>query len=127
MAMKSKIDDLLQQRESILLQMKSIDRLRRGTLSQQFFKAAGSDVRLGPYYVLQGFFQGKKVSERVPPDQAAKVQLEVDNYRRFQKLAETFVTMSDQLTRLQDQPADSKKNSSRRRSRTNSSKKPPPS
>ena len=127
MAMKSKIDELLQQRESILLQMKSIDRLRRGTLSQQFFKAAGSDVRLGPYYVLQCSFLGKKVSERVPPDQAAKVQLEVDNYRRFQELAEEFVTLSDQITRLQDQPADSKKNSSRRRSPRNSSKKPPPS
>jgi hypothetical protein len=125
--MKSNLDDLLQQRESILLQMKSIDRLRRGSLSQQFFKAAGSAVRCGPYYVLQGFFKGKKFSERVPADQTAKVQLEVDNYRRFQALAEALVTLSDQLTRLQDQPADSKKNSSRRRSRTNSSKRPPPS
>jgi len=78
-----------------------------------------------PYYVLQGFFQGKKFSERVPSDQAAKVQLEVENYRRFQTLAETFVTLSDQITRLQDHPAESKKNSSRRRSRTNSSKRPP--
>ena len=125
--MNSKIDDLLQQREAILLQMKSIDRLRRGTLSQQFFKAAGSDARCGPYYVLQGWLQGRKFSERVPSDQAAKVQLEVANYRRFQTLAEAFVTLSDQITRRQDQPVDSKKNSSRRRSRTNSSKRPPPS
>jgi hypothetical protein len=107
--MKSPIDDLLQQRESILLQMKSIDRLRRGSLSQQFFKAAGAEARCGPYYVLQGFFQGKKFSERVPADQAAKVQSEVDNYRRFQALAETFVTLCDQITRLQDQPANAKK------------------
>ena len=127
MAVKPNLDDLLQQRESILLQMKSIDRLRRGTLSQQFFKAAGSDARLGPYYVLQGFFQGRKFSERVPPDQAAQVQQDVDNYRRFQTLAEAFVTLSDRITRLQDQPPDLKKNFSRRRSPTNSSKRPPPS
>jgi hypothetical protein len=42
-------------------------------------------------------------------------------------LAEEFVTLSDQITRLQDQPQDSKKNSSRRKSPTNSSRKRPPS
>jgi hypothetical protein len=128
MAMKPNLADLLQQRESILPQMKTIDRLRRGTLSQQFFKAPpGAAARRGPYYVLQGFFQGRKFSERVPPDQAAQVRQEVDNYRRFQTLAEEFVTLSDQITRLQDQPPDVKKNYSRRRSPTNSSRKPPPS
>jgi hypothetical protein len=127
--MKPNLADLLQQRESILLQMKTIDRLRRGTLSQQFFKARppGSDARRGPYYVLQGFFHGKKFSERVPPDQAAQVRQEVDNYRRFQTLAEAFVTLSDQITRQQDPPPDLKKNFSRRRSPTNNSRKPPPS
>lgn len=127
--MKPNVDDLLQQRESVLLQMKAIDRLRRGSLSTQFFKArpprdAGPR---GPYYVLQGFFHGKKFSERVPPAQAAQVQRDVDNYRRFQTLAEEFVTLSDQITRRQAQPTDFKKNFSRRRSPTNSSKKPPPS
>jgi hypothetical protein len=51
----------------------------------------------------------------------------VENYRAFQMLAEEFVTLSDEITRRQDQPQDSKKNSSRRKSRTNSSRKPPPS
>ena len=125
--MKSTIDNLIQQRESVLLEMKSIDRLRRGSLSQQFFKRAGGQTQCGPYYVLQGFFGGKKFSERVPSDQAAKVQREVDNYRRFQTLAETFVTLSDQITRLQDRPANAKKNSSPKRSPTNSSKRLPPS
>ncbi len=127
--MNSNLDELLQQRESVLLQMKTINRLRRGTLSKQFFKArpAKDSGPRGPYFVLQGFFHGKKFSERVPPDQAAQVQREVDNYRRFQTLAEAFVTLSDRITRLQDQPADFKKNFSRRRSPTNSSKRPPPS
>jgi hypothetical protein len=51
----------------------------------------------------------------------------VENYRRFQALAEEYVTLSDQITRLQDPAQKSKKNSSRRRSPTNSSRKPPPS
>jgi hypothetical protein len=49
----------------------------------------------------------------------------VDNYRRFQSLAEEYVTVSDQITRLPEQPRDSKKNSSRKRSPRNSSRKPP--
>jgi len=127
--MKSNLDDLLQKRQALLLRMQAIDRLRRGSLSKQFFKShpPGQAAPQGPYYVLQGFFHGKKFSQRIPPDQAAQVQQDVENYRAFQTLAEEFVTLSDEITRRQDQPQDSKKNSSRRKSRTNSSRKPPPS
>jgi hypothetical protein len=127
--MKLNRDDLLQKRQSVLLQMQSIDRLRRGSLSKQFFQARppAPPARRGPYFVLQGFFHGKKFSERIPPEQAAQVEQDVENYRRFQTLAEEYVTLSDQITRLPDQPQESKKNSSRRRSPTNSSRKPPPS
>lgn len=108
--------------------MQSIDRLRRGSLSKQFFQSrSGSSAKRGPYYVLQGFFHGKKFSQRIPDNQAAQVQADVDNYRRFQSLAEQYVTLSDQITCLQDHQEDSKKNSSRRRSPTNGSRKPPPS
>jgi hypothetical protein len=127
--MKVNLDDLLQQRQSLLLQMQSIDRLRRGSLSKQFFKSRppAPATRQGPYYVLQGFFHGKKFSQRIAPDQAAQVEQDVANYRRFQTLAEEYVTVSDQITRLPEQSRDSKKNSSRRRSPRSSSKKRPPS
>lgn len=126
--MKPNLDALRQQQPALLQQMQAIDRLRRGSLSRQFFKSPGPQApRRGPYYVLQGFFHGKKFSERVPQDQAAQVQQDVDNYRRFQALAENYVTVSDQISRLEDQRDDAKKNSSRRRSPPPSSKKPPPS
>jgi hypothetical protein len=127
--MKFNRDDLLQKRQSVLLQMQSIDRLRRGSLSKQFFQTQppAPPSRRGPYFVLQGFFHGKKFSQRIPSEQAAQVEQDVENYRRFQALAEEYVTLSDRITRLPDQPQESKKNSSRRRSPTNSSRKPPPS
>jgi hypothetical protein len=127
--MKPNLDDLLHERQSILLQMQAIDRLRRGSLSKQFFPArrGAPAAARGPYYVLQGFFHGQKFSQRIAPDQAAQVGHDVANYRAFQSLAEEFVTLSDQITRLQDRPQDAKKNSSRRKSPTNSSRKPPPS
>jgi len=127
--MKPNLDDLVQKRQSLVLQMQSIDRLRRGSFSKQFFpsRVAGLAASRGPYYLLQGFFRGKKFSQRIRPDQADQVQQDVENYRTFQTLAEAFVTLSDQITRLQDQSQDSKKNSSRKKSPASSSGKPPPS
>lgn len=126
--MPNHLDSLRLKRNSLLEDMQAIDRLRRGSLSKQFFKAApGQSERRGPYFVLQGFFQGKKFSERIPAEQAPQVQEQVDNYRRFQALAEDYVTLSDEITRLESTGADSKKNSSRRRSPTNASRKRPPS
>lgn len=126
--MKPNLNALRQKQQSLLQQMQTIDRLRRGCLSRQFFPAAGPRaVRRGPYYVLQGFLRGQKFSERVPPEQVPQVQQDVDRYRRFQALAEDYVTVTDQLTRAQEAPPDTKKNFSLPRSPTRSSGKPPPS
>jgi hypothetical protein len=126
--MKSNLAALLDQRQTLLQQMQSIDRLRRGSLSKQFFKSdPPGPATKGPYYVLQCYFHGQKCSQRIPPDQAAQVQQDVENYRHFQTMAEAFVTLSDQITRLRDEPAAEKKNSRRWRSPTNSSRKPRPS
>lgn len=106
--------------------MADLDRLRRGSLSQQFFRGADGH-KLGPYHVLQGYFEGKKFSRRIPAAEVAQVAADVANYQRFQALAETFVTLSEQMTHAQDGRADAKKNSKRRRSPRRSSKRPPPS
>lgn len=124
--MPNHLDALRLKRSSLLQNLQAIDHLRRGSLSKQFFKAAsGQSERRGPYFVLQGFFQGKKFSERIPAEEAPQVQEQVDNYRRFQALAEDYVTLSDEITRLESQGSDSKKNSSRKRSPTNGSRKRP--
>jgi Family of unknown function (DUF6788) len=110
-------------RDEILEAMRALDHMRRGCLSRQFFRsrqphrAAGP----GPYFVLQGYFQGQKFSRRVPVAQAATVESHVANYQRFQALAEEFVTVTEQLT-LADGPA--VKKSSGRRSRKSGSGKP---
>lgn len=126
--MPTQLELLAQKRDLVLQDMQSIDRLRRGSLSKQFFKApSGNSGKLGPYFVLQGFFHGKKFSERIPAEQASHVQEQVDNYRRFQELAEEYISLSDQITRLDSEESGSKKNSSRQKSPANSSRKPKPS
>lgn len=124
--MNDNLDQLLSQRETILQQMRQIDRLRRGTLSQQFFQKTqdGKKVKSGPYFVLQCFYKGEKCSERIPADDATVVQQQVDNYRLFQKLADDFVNLTEQLTQLEAQGPDSKKNFSNLKSPTRNSRKP---
>jgi len=124
--MQTTLSELRRQREHILEQIQNIDRLRRGTLSEQFFlaKREGKQIRQGPYYVLQCYLKGCKCSERIPTDQAQQVQSDVANYKRFQDLAERFIQITDQITRLESSQTDAKKNSSRRKSPRNNSANP---
>lgn len=127
--MKPTLPELRRQREEVLQKIQTIDRLRRGTLSEQFFtkRRQGKTVRQGPYYVLQCYLKGCKCSERIPAGQAEQVKSEVANYQLFRELAEQFVQITDQITRLESGPTDAKKNSSPRRSHTNNSENPEPS
>jgi len=126
--MNVSIAQLEQRREQILQQIQAIDRLRRGSLSRQFFKKrrAGSPAQQGPYFVLQGYVQGQKFSERVPAEQAPQLEPLVANYKRFEALAQEFVSVTDRLTRLSQGVPEAKKNSRRKPGR-NASGKPMPS
>lgn len=121
--MSAALPELRRQREQILQEIQTIDRLRRGTLSEQFFvkKHHGRATRQGPYYVLQCYLKGAKCSERIPADQAQQAKTDVANYQRFQELADQFIQITDQITRLESGQTDAKKNSTRRRSPKNSS------
>lgn len=120
--MDSTRTSLQEEREQVVEEMRAIDRLRRGTLSEHFLRRHqnGKTVTHGPYFVLQGYLRGKKFSRHIPAEQAAKVAVDVENYQRFQSLAERFVTLTDAMTQGEDQP-DSKKNSGRRKSPTSAS------
>ena len=105
--MKLSLAQLQDRRRRILQQISALDRLRRGSLSRQFFKKTGprSQARQGPYYVLQGYLRGRKFSQRVPAQQAAELKPLVANYKRFVQLAEDFVSVTDRITRLRQGPA----------------------
>ena len=126
--MNASLSQLEKRREQILQQIQAIDRLRRGSLSRQFFKKprADSKAKQGPYFVLQGYVQGQKFSERVPAQQAPEIEPLVANYKRFEQLAEEFVTVTDQITRLSQDAPEAKKNS-RPKSGKSASGKPTPS
>ena len=127
--MKAALPELRRQREQVLQEIQTIDRLRRGTLSEQFFikKRESKTIRQDPYYVLQCYLKGCKCSERIPADQAQQTKTDVANYQRFQELAEQFVKITDQVTRLENGQTDAKKNSRHRRLPKSSAENPGPS
>ena len=71
-------------------------------------------------------FVSREFSERVPAEQAPQIEPLVANYRRFEELAQEFVSVTDQLTRMSQAAPEAKKNS-RRKSSRNASGKPTPS
>ena len=100
--MSAQIRQFQNRREQILQEMGEIDRICRGNLSEQFFKSkkGGKTVRHGPYYVLQRWFEGKNLCERIKADQVEPVRQGVEGYKRFQQLAEEFVDVGEQITQL---------------------------
>ncbi len=100
-----------QKRDGILDQMRRIERLRRGSISEQFY--GSGEQRQGPYYVLQGHRGGKHWSRRIPRDQAAQVREDLGAETRFRELCAEFAEVTEQATMAEDQP-DSKKNAATR-------------
>ena len=127
--MPETIEQLSAQRAAILAELQAIDRLRRGTLSQQVFSRKQGDKTLtqGPYFNLQGFHKGKKFNRHIPADKAPEVQQHVANFKRFQALSDQCISLTDQITQIAEGLPDAKKNSSPQRSRKNSSGRRAPS
>ena len=98
--MNTDLPQLHHRREQILVEMGGIDRLCRGHLSQQFFKSkrGGKTVRQGPYFVLQRWFRGKNLCERIAAEQVGPVRQGVEGYKHFRKLADEFVDVCEQIT-----------------------------
>lgn len=117
----------MQTRTLILEEMASLDRMERGRLSAQYLKGTkdGKPVSWGPYYVLQRTEGKKHITRRIPADRAPLIQKDIDNHIRFQELSDQYARLTEELTGLQEDNPDSKKNATR--SRPTSSRKRRPS
>jgi hypothetical protein len=96
-----------QRREGILQQMRQIERLRQGTLSEQYY--GSGEKRQGPYYVLQGYENGKHWSERVSQAQVEQLRADLAAHGRFDELCQDFVKATEQATLAQEDEHSKKK------------------
>jgi hypothetical protein len=91
---------LQQERTRILEEMAQIDRMIRGHLSQQTYhvQRGGQSFTQGPYFLLQRREEGKNNCQRVGEDELGTIVAGVEGYQRFQKLAERYAALTEQMT-----------------------------
>jgi ABC-type sugar transport system ATPase subunit len=112
----SETAELSVRREAILKEIGEIQIMRKGVLNAIYQKVTHKDgevVVRGPYYKLSRKGENNKtLSWSVPKDRVERVQEEVDNYRRFRRLAEEYVEVCEEMALLEGPQSrdDAKKN-----------------
>ena len=89
-----------QGREKIIGEIREIDRMRQGTISEQYYGTG--ENKQGPYYVLQGYDNGKHWSKRIPKDQIDQVRADIKAGECFKVLCQDYVDLTEQATIKQD-------------------------
>lgn len=89
-----------QERTRILHEMAQIDRMIRGHVSQQTFhkEHGGKTVTQGPYFLLQRRENGRNNCQRVGAEELDAIVGSVEAYHRFQKLAQRYALLTEQMT-----------------------------
>ena len=100
-----------QKRDEILDEMRQIERLRQGIISEQFY--GKGEKRQGPYYILQGYTDGKHWSKRIPRDQIEKVRADLAAGTHLKELCREFAEVTEEATITEDQPGSKKTPGSR--------------
>lgn len=92
---------LLEKKNELLEQISQLGTLRRGQLSEQYYKktnAKGETVRTGPYYVWQAWVKGKKRSIRIPKNDVQKVLKEMEVHKQYKQLCEELADVMEQIS-----------------------------
>jgi hypothetical protein len=101
---------LQQERAQILEEMAQIDQMIRGHVSHQTYqvKRGRRTITQGPYHLLQRRENGKNNCQRVAAEELASIVAGVEAYQRFQKLAQRYAALTEQMT-WEQQAVDLKK------------------
>jgi hypothetical protein len=82
------------QTKSILKQIASITRMERGKLSEVYRTRPAPDgagtIRLGPYYKLQTWENGRNLTRHVPTGKVPSLKEDLANHKRFTELSAAF-------------------------------------
>jgi len=92
---------LLQKKNELLDQIAQLGTLRRGQLSEQYYKktnAKGETIRTGPYYVWQAWIKGKKRSIRITKDDVKGVLKEMEAHKEYKQLCEELADVMEKLS-----------------------------
>ena len=103
----------------ILEQMAPLQSMERGTLSEEYRErddGQGGKVKFGPYFKHQIWEGGGNKSRRVPSEEAPQLREDIENYKRFSELSDSYVNLAIEASRARRSQAkagadpDAKKN-----------------
>lgn len=100
-------------REELLGEIRQIERLRQGSISEQYY--GSGETRQGPYYVLQGYVDGKHWSKRIRRDQLEQVRADLDAGVHFNELCRQYAQITEEATIKADDPVEKKRSMPRSR------------
>ena len=111
--------NLDQVRQKILRDMGDIQKMRRGTVNEQFLKVQqkdGSSVLRGPYFLYSRTEKGKSISQRIQPEEVVRYQEETEHCRKFKNLANKYVLVCEELADLTTLEQEKKRKTQKRKS-----------
>jgi hypothetical protein len=94
-------EDIVRRQRALLEEMGHIGMMRRGTVSEQEYagrlKRRGGQGACGPYYVWQGYVQGRRFGCRVGAAEAEVMREEIESRRRFERLCAEYIALGETL------------------------------
>lgn len=103
----SQLPKLRKQRQEILGHISSLEEMRRGSVTRQFFKTKRKHlnvpVLIGPYALYTYKKSGKTVGRRLrDPEEIRRLEERVENYHVFRRLCSELVDVSEQICEEKD-------------------------
>jgi hypothetical protein len=111
---------LQERRAAAVDQLLGIESARRGQLSEQYYQrktADGRATKQGPYYVWQRYVKGKKRSVRVPKDQVARVEAELQQGEQVEVIMDELWEVFERMAQEQDSASKKKPKRSKQRAK----------
>jgi hypothetical protein len=100
----SQIEQLRARRKEVLAELAGLERIRRGSVVDQYVEAVGRDGtrrQRGPYPVHTFKEKGRTVSRRLrSAEDAQRCRGQIAGFRRFQELVGELLTLGEKLSAL---------------------------
>lgn len=99
--MKSTTEHLRQRQKAITEEMRQLQGMRRGVLSEQRYadrsRRKGGKGACGPYFIWQGYVNGKHFSKRVSSELVEQVRMQIEQGKRFLDLCQEYMALGETL------------------------------
>jgi hypothetical protein len=122
-----KVRELEARREQILIEIRNIRAMRKGSVTEQYLKVKTKGreepVSRGPYFLYTRKEKGKSVGHRLSVEQADCYRQEVVAYHHFQALCNEYAETTERLGDLERAFEDGSQEKKLRKSRSRRTKK----